>query len=329
MRITHCYNERCTFAVEQLGVGVSLISELKNHPEVMEVLISLAYASASVSEKRDTFHPMCPISVEDLRSTIPFQGPGSFFLENKEKNFPFVKQLLQQIPSVDKLLDLSEGGQDVVLQRKLSSLIHPLAFPFLQWIVSSNRSHLECIPAAHQIKALGSRQFLLLSSNPQREWRFRQRRAELEQRNGEGSFFAWHGSAMSNWHAILRDGLRVLSGTKLMTNGQAYGSGIYVAQSISTSLAYAPACSAEMLWKGATILNHSAGCTALALCEILSDRDVYNNHNNDIITVKDPDAICTRFLFFFPGGCSSVFGLPSNKEIATKLFQAFPDFLRQ
>ena len=326
MRITHCDREPCTFAVEQLGVGVSVVSELKEHPEVFEVLIALSCASACTSDKRDTFQPMCPVSVEHLRSSLNFVGPSSFFTENKEKNFSFLVQLIQQIPSVTKLLELSEGDESV-LRRTLNRMVHPLAYPLLQWIVSSNRSLLKFIPPAHQVKALGSKQFLLLSSHPQRERKFRLWRTEMERLHGEGngSFFAWHGSAIGNWHAILRDGLKLLSGTKWMTNGQVYGAGIYFAHSILTSLSYAG--SPEGAWKGSSLLSHPSGCTVLALCEIIADSDVFKNHQNDIITVQNPDAICTRFLFLFPGGVTTLQALPPNKEIAMTLFEAFPDFL--
>lgn len=48
----------------------------------------------------------------------------------------------------------------------------------------------------------------------------------------------FHGSSVSNWYSIMRNGLKNLSGTKLMTNGQAYGPGIYLSPFIATASEY-------------------------------------------------------------------------------------------
>ena len=38
-----------------------------------------------------------------------------------------------------------------------------------------------------------------------------------------GSCFGFHGSDVENWHSILRNGIRNMSGTALQINGAAYG----------------------------------------------------------------------------------------------------------
>ena len=53
-----------------------------------------------------------------------------------------------------------------------------------------------------------------------------------------GSKFVWHGSRKENWHAILRNGLRNASGTKLQLNGAAHGQGIYLSSSAQMSAGY-------------------------------------------------------------------------------------------
>lgn len=58
-------------------------------------------------------------------------------------------------------------------------------------------------------------QYLMLSSPPEKRIKF----AALRQQYG--SFYAFHGSSMENWHAIMRQGLKNLSNTKLMTTGAA------------------------------------------------------------------------------------------------------------
>lgn len=50
--------------------------------------------------------------------------------------------------------------------------------------------------------------------------------------------YLFHGSSLANWYAILRNGLKNCSGTKLMANGAVYGSGVYLSDSSSMSFGY-------------------------------------------------------------------------------------------
>lgn len=50
--------------------------------------------------------------------------------------------------------------------------------------------------------------------------------------------FAFHGSSLSSWYGILRNGIKNCSHTSLMSSGAAYGSGIYLGKSLNTSFNY-------------------------------------------------------------------------------------------
>ena len=54
-----------------------------------------------------------------------------------------------------------------------------------------------------------------------------------------GSRFMFHGSGINNWYSIVRNGLRNLSNTGMMTAGAAYGAGIYSARDYGTASGYA------------------------------------------------------------------------------------------
>lgn len=53
-----------------------------------------------------------------------------------------------------------------------------------------------------------------------------------------GSMFCFHGSSLENWYSIMRNGLRNLSNSALMTAGAAYGAGIYASSNYQTSFGY-------------------------------------------------------------------------------------------
>lgn len=48
----------------------------------------------------------------------------------------------------------------------------------------------------------------------------------------------FHGSSIYNWYSIMRNGLKNYSGTAMMSNGQAYGPGIYLATNIGLAMGY-------------------------------------------------------------------------------------------
>ncbi|AYV83647.1 MAG: polyADP-ribose polymerase [Hyperionvirus sp.] len=50
--------------------------------------------------------------------------------------------------------------------------------------------------------------------------------------------YLFHGSPISNWYSIMRNGLKNYSGTDMMANGQAHGPGIYMTDSVQFSLSY-------------------------------------------------------------------------------------------
>jgi len=251
---------------------------------------------------------MIPLELSQDHCPRGYDGPLSFFEGEygKAKNFKLLVDTLQMLPSIDDLVKMAGGSNDE-LRKKLNEK-SPLLFPLLQWTLSSNRAHLEAIPKEHRIPGCGDFQFHLVSSSPQKEKAFRERRALMQEKKKKGSMWVWHGSAPGNWHAILRSGLKNLSGTKLMSAGQAYGPGIYSAKTVSTSLGYMG--SVNVAWKNAKYIPHRSGLLLIALCELVNEDpnpkdDGYptlRTHNNDIITIQNEDIISTRFLFVHPDG---------------------------
>ena len=51
-------------------------------------------------------------------------------------------------------------------------------------------------------------------------------------------YFLFHGSPTCSWYPIIKNGLKVMSGTEFMTTGSAYGNGIYFSDNFSLSYGY-------------------------------------------------------------------------------------------
>uniref|UniRef100_A0A7M4FK46 Poly [ADP-ribose] polymerase n=1 Tax=Crocodylus porosus TaxID=8502 RepID=A0A7M4FK46_CROPO len=146
----------------------------------------------------------------------------------QKKNYDRVMRALDSITSI------REMTQAPYLEiKKQMDKQDPLAHPLLQWVISSNRSHIVKLPVNRQLKFMHTpHQFLLLSSPPAKESNFR------AAKNLYGSTFAFHGSHIENWHSILRNGLVVASNTRLQLHGAMFGIGIYLSPLSSISFGY-------------------------------------------------------------------------------------------
>lgn len=94
--------------------------------------------------------------------------------------------------------------------------------------------------------------------------------------------YLYHGSAMRNWYSILRNGIKVCSGTKWMSAGAAYGSGIYLSDAISLSYGY----------------SEQTGDSIIGVYEIYN-LNKYKKANN-VYVVPQNDKILLRHLLFLP-----------------------------
>ncbi|MBZ3883414.1 Pyruvate kinase PKM, partial [Sciurus carolinensis] len=154
-----------------------------------------------------------------------------------------------------------------------------------------------------------SHQFLLLSSPPAKEARFRTAKKLY------GSTFAFHGSHIENWHSILRNGLVNASYTKLQLHGAAYGKGIYLSPISSISFGYSGMGKGQhrMPSKDELVQRYnrmntipqtrsiqsrflqSRNLNCIALCEVITSKDLQKHGNIWVCPVSDH--VCTRFFF--------------------------------
>uniref|UniRef100_A0A671G4F1 Poly [ADP-ribose] polymerase n=1 Tax=Rhinolophus ferrumequinum TaxID=59479 RepID=A0A671G4F1_RHIFE len=219
----------------------------------------------------------------------------------QKKNYDRVMKALDSITSI------REMTQAPYLEiKKQMDKQDPLAHPLLQWVISSNRSHIVKLPVNRQLKFMHTpHQFLLLSSPPAKESNFRAAKKLF------GSTFAFHGSHIENWHSILRNGL---------LHGAMYGSGIYLSPMLSISFGYSgmnkkqkvsakdePASSSkssnasQSQKKGQqSQFLQSRNLKCIALCEVITSPDLHKH--GEIWVVPNTDHVCTRFFFVYEDG---------------------------
>eukprot|EP01119_Soliformovum_irregulare_P013152 TRINITY_DN3472_c0_g1_i1.p1 TRINITY_DN3472_c0_g1~~TRINITY_DN3472_c0_g1_i1.p1 ORF type:complete len:429 (-),score=113.19 TRINITY_DN3472_c0_g1_i1:152-1438(-) len=276
-----CARELCCFAFQQLGVGSDAADDIATAAEVVDLLVCFATIAAASPRNTMIFEPYPTIfDPKDPKKTI---------FHPNSKDFIQLSAVLSKFPSVEKM----SQAKDFADMKKQMDKAHEHAYSLLQWIITSNRSHLVKMNSNNLIKGMQTtHQYLLLSAAPEKEAKFRQMKEK------HGSIFAFHGSPIENWHAILRTGLKNASGTKLQINGAAYGSGIYLSPAAATSFGYCR-------MQGSVASSHSANrfldtknIHCIAICEVI-DKDIRKNSN--IWVQPDPEFVVTRFFFVFTG----------------------------
>lgn len=281
-----CSRELCIWSFQQLKVGADSADDIATEAETVDLLICMCAQAAKSQRKELILEPFPVIFHPDQ--------PDTPVLSDKSKNFELVNRILGAMPSVEHMVQAEDFGS---LKARMDNA-HALCFPMLQWVISSNRSHIVRLKKEKLVESMRTpHQYLLLSAPPEREARFRDLKAK------HGSVFAFHGSAIENWHSILRRGLFNASGTKLMTAGAAYGNGIYLSPDSAVSFGYsrmgygynpAPAAKAVAGSHNRFLSSNNVWC--IAVCEVI-DHEL--RRNNNIWVMPHEDHVVTRFFFVY------------------------------
>uniref|UniRef100_A0A8C3JAH3 Poly [ADP-ribose] polymerase n=1 Tax=Calidris pygmaea TaxID=425635 RepID=A0A8C3JAH3_9CHAR len=283
-----CTRELCVFSFYTLGVMSGAAEEVATGAEVVDLLVAMCRAALESPRKSIIFEP--------YPSVVDPNDPKTLAFNPKKKNYERLQKALDSVMSIREMTQ----GSYLEIKKQMDKL-DPLAHPLLQWIISSNRSHIVKLPLSRQLKFMHtSHQFLLLSSPPAKEARFRTAKKLY------GSTFAFHGSHIENWHSILRNGLVNASYTKLQLHGAAYGKGIYLSPISSISFGYsgkrlpalpAPACATRSI-QSRFLQSRNLNC--IALCEVITSKDLQKHGNIWVCPVSDH--VCTRFFFVYEDG---------------------------
>uniref|UniRef100_A0A667Y4W6 Poly [ADP-ribose] polymerase n=1 Tax=Myripristis murdjan TaxID=586833 RepID=A0A667Y4W6_9TELE len=303
LRPTVCERELCVFAFQTLGVMNEAADEIATGAQVVDLLVSMCRSALESPRKVVIFEP--------YPSVVDPNDPQTLAFNPRKKDYDRVMRAL------DSLTSIREMTQAPYLEIKKQMDRHdPLAHPLLQWVISSNRSHIVKLPVTRQLKFMHTpHQFLLLSSPPAKESNFR------AAKNLFGSTFAFHGSHIENWHSILRNGLVVASNTRLQLHGAIYGNGIYLSPMSSISFGYSGmnkkqqkvTSKDEMAASSKTSVHlqsqkkgeqpqflQSRNLKCIALCEVITSPDLHKH--GDIWVVPNTDHVCTRFFFVYEDG---------------------------
>lgn len=282
-----CTRELCVFAFQEFGLMADAAEDIATGAEVVDLLINMTLTACKSSRRTDIFDPFPTI--------VHPKDPCTLLFDPKHQDFDAALKVLEAIPPVSSLAKLTAS-----LKQKLDAN-DPAIYLMIQWIITSNRSHIVKLPSERQIDFMCTpHQFLLLSSPPAKEIIFQEAKKQY------GSTFAFHGSGIENWHSIIRNGLVNASGTKLQINGAAYGKGIYLSPQISTSMGYSRmGYGSHSIKKGQSQEKTKPrfltgkNITCIAICEVITK---HIKKNGAIWVCPEQDHVCTRFFFIYEDG---------------------------
>ncbi|KAI2694673.1 hypothetical protein CBS147332_9602 [Penicillium roqueforti] len=205
--------------------------------------------------------------------------------------------LLAILPSIEEMKTFIGSDKRGKLLSTWRDVISPAGLDLLRWVVASNRSFIkqDVDEPRHQIDGMGDyMQFRLVQGAVDKEQRFLQavNSTSLAQNPKHPTIFAWHGSALHNWHSILREGLHF----KQVVHGRSCGHGVYMSNHFHTSLSY---CGRNFLPTFSTSPTLSA--SRLELATVISLNEVVNAPNQFVCrspyVVQHLDWIQPRYLF--------------------------------
>lgn len=161
---------------------------------------------------------------------------------DKKSRCQTIVLLLSLMPTIREMRDFLVSRPGATLARWTDRL-SPAQIGLLHWVVASNRACIMQVdqPKDHTGKVGEERvrgieqylQFRFAMGAPDKEARFN---TAVKSGGNElhPTLFAWHGSHLGNWHAIIRQGLNF----KSIANGRAFGDGVYLAKAFTTSMGY-------------------------------------------------------------------------------------------
>lgn len=257
---TACSNEKCLFRSTQIGLGNSVIHEIKRDPLAADFVIS-AFANCLGSR---FMNPKPPQDIANM-----------------------AKEVLSSLPKMKDLAD--ECASDAELNTKIGQK----AVDVLKYVLFTNRNQfislLGNLRIQLDIKEFNPAelfQFLTLTADQSKETVFQ----ALKKKHG--SRFVWHGSHHDRWYPIFHNGLIDASGANanLQANGKAYGPGIYFGLDADTSWGYVPNQIPQNIYSNSSFPQFSC----IALCEVANVPELKNFSWGNTLT--NESACIVRFL---------------------------------
>lgn len=284
LRPITCGRELCHYQYTELGLASNMKDQVGLFQDVIDVLINFTYSAMKQHQsRRDKIFGKIPEKILDITN------------HNIEEAFQIMIKAIDVMPPVKQLMSF---GTDDDLKKALGE-INEWSYYMMQWIVTTTTSHLiqiditnpEFLSKVNLYNHVPKAVFKYLSNPPDREKKFNEIKAKKNVKVLNG----FHGSPQGNWHSIIRNSLKNFSGTDKQTHGSAYGSGIYLATEINTSLGYSNGHS-DGGWEN-SVIGKKFSC--VVHCDVLDDGGKGITSKSPYLVVNQEELVRTNYLMVF------------------------------
>ncbi|KAJ7213658.1 hypothetical protein B0H12DRAFT_1061615 [Mycena haematopus] len=319
-----CDRPLCTYQYYAHNRGASLEYEIIHNPETVDLLVSLCYSAAAegvldeplpkgmalrvpppdkarlvvapVNNYAYNAQPV-PAAVAAVNHQVGLDGLVEFDQLPVEHMRASIAAMIDTLPPIDDMKrhlerKVKPGKSKPRLKEMENGSILPAAWSILRWCVASCTAYLEEMPAEQCIQGVDPayRQFRFSVGAPDAEAKFQKavQAATASDANAKKypSLYAFHGSALRNWHSIIRHGLWF----RTIANGRAFGDGVYLAKEAQTSMSHYAA-GGRASWRKSKL----GPTTCCALAEVVNLPQKFVSSNPHFV-VKDTEWIMCRYL---------------------------------
>ncbi|GAD94666.1 ubiquitin conjugating enzyme [Paecilomyces variotii No. 5] len=246
-------------------------------------------------------------------------------VDEKRQVIPLLLDTLPSVTEMRSYLMQSKHDSGLVLA-SWKNRVSKSSLDLLRWIVASNRSCiLEDGRSADDLTAATNGQNLVSDMEGYMQFRFAQGAPDKEQRFVQAvdsatsttkakypTIFAWHGSPLTNWHGILREGLHF----KESLHGRAFGDGVYLSPDFHTSYSFVGGYGYGGRSWPKSILRITG---AISLNEVVNCPSQFVSKSPHLV-VKQLDWIQSHYLFVKCEALTSKGNLPGSKITPSEEF---------
>jgi len=253
-RSTLCQFPACRTILNRAHPDIHL-ADVRQDPSTVDLLLTALYAVAISGQSSKLILPGCPANTTN---------EGLQLLD-----------LLPPIGQLQNVQDLSSAlkGKGGIASERL-----------LAWVSSSYNGFLVSASPQLRVPSMpGVHQFVLINAAPAIETAFKARMGSQSTRA------LFHGTSLDRLHAILGQGLQVLSGTGLQRHGASLGNGIYLAEEPATSWGYS---TVSKSWRHSTLHN----VRVVLGCEVV-DPTPFLSRVPGTYLITDPTMVMVRYIF--------------------------------
>ena len=286
IEFTHCGLNDCKYKLENLLVDNYVCDYIKNSYQTVELLLLISAKAANSHRANQLFDPFPnyflknEINVQRGNLAILSMETNEYAALSVAKRLDDIKYILNT--DLTSVLDYAlKVCDDKLLMKSCGSDVYYL----IRFILKSSNITVNLYKQNEHLK------IYKIKNSTANETKFKQH-SDIT-KNGD---LLYHGSSIACWHSIIRNGLKVMSNTTMMTAGAAFGSGIYMSDKFCISHAYCGG--------GDQII--------MGVYEIASEKQKFSK-SSDIYVIPSADLCLLRYLIVIDKGFNDVGNQVSGK----------------